>query len=361
MSIRYFVPFEAERKAGTDNKPSNVLVIRGKAVDSSVNANRWAILPQDLDMVAQELAGVPMLTDHEASVFNIVGKVVKGERKDDEVYFEAEVVDERLIRLVESGLVKYVSISVDPEKTVCSVCNKETRDSNGNLIHLCPGAHEIVVKPHVRELSFVVFPAYKDAEIQPIGFASAMNKYLKTDERAEGLKPLSRQDLNVEMAGKLRVSEKVNVKTGEKGMSEKKAQVETTVPQVEAPSEEKGKAVTYEELYNILNKFTEQWKQVAEDAVKRALDEAKKSEEAKKTEEAKKLAEEAKKKAEEVEEAKKKAEEDMEDIDEVKKVEEASVKPKVSFGVTNAPAMQGSYPDWFMELWQASKKQRGMA
>ena len=44
------------------------------------------------------------------------------------------------------------------------------------LVHLCPGAWEIVHKPKVRELSIVASPAYKDTAFQPVGFFAAMNE-----------------------------------------------------------------------------------------------------------------------------------------------------------------------------------------
>jgi hypothetical protein len=130
------------------------------------------------------------LTDHNVSVYNVVGRVTDSQLVEEsgEVYFEGEVYDDKLIERIANGLVKYVSISVDPEKTICSTCGKISRSKadGDRLIHLCSGAHEIVVNPHPLEVSFVVFPAYRDTLIQPIGFASAMNYYLaKEEEKSE--------------------------------------------------------------------------------------------------------------------------------------------------------------------------------
>jgi hypothetical protein len=362
--LKYFVDFQAERKAAEGGALSNVLKIRGKAVDTSVNANRWAILPQDLDLVANELSNVPMLTDHQVSVFNIVGKATRGERVGNEVFFEAEVFDQRIIPLIENGIVKYVSISVDPEKTVCSTCSKETRDPDGKLLHLCQGAHEIVVKPHVRELSFVVFPAYKDTEISPVGFASAMDKYLSREAetpRSEASAPESLKGetpsggVNVGVVETSHAPESVAEKKGDVMLAEeKKAQVDTTVVQTNPPAGG-GSSVTYEQVISLLEQYTKKWQEVAEVAVSEAAKRL--------AEEARKKAEEAKKKAEEAEEAKKKAEEaeEAEEGEEAEEAEEASRKVKVSFGVTNAPKpASGEYPDWFMELWTAAKKQRAI-
>jgi len=36
--IQYYIPFEANRVADKEGKPTNALIIKGKAVDTSVNA-----------------------------------------------------------------------------------------------------------------------------------------------------------------------------------------------------------------------------------------------------------------------------------------------------------------------------------
>jgi hypothetical protein len=53
---------------------------------------------------------------------------------------------------------------------------KRPTRKEGRLVHLCPGAWEVVRKPKVRELSIVASPAYENTSFQPLGFYAAMNE-----------------------------------------------------------------------------------------------------------------------------------------------------------------------------------------
>ena len=145
------------------------------AIDTSVNANKWRFLDEDLDFVANSLAGAQLRVDHAESVLMVVGKVSATKRDGDQVLFSAEVGDEKLIEKILRGYVNHVSIQVDSDDVECSQCKKQTR-SEGMLVHLCPGAWEIVHKPKVRELSIVASPAYENTAFKPVGFGAAMNQ-----------------------------------------------------------------------------------------------------------------------------------------------------------------------------------------
>jgi hypothetical protein len=176
LQLRYFVPFKAKEGINADLAlKEKLLNIEGVAIDTSVNANKWSILNEDLDFVANSLAGAQLRVDHTESVLMVVGKVSATKRVGDQVLFSAEVGDEKLIEKILRGYVNHVSIQVDSNDVECSQCKKQTR-SEGMLVHLCPGAWEIVRKPRVRELSIVASPAYENTAFKPVGFGAAMNQ-----------------------------------------------------------------------------------------------------------------------------------------------------------------------------------------
>lgn len=175
LSLRFYVPFKAEK--GQDAQYAlreKLLNIEGTAIDTSVNTNKWSVLDEDLDFVAQSLVGAQLRVDHAESALMVVGKVSEAKRDGDRVLFRAEVGEERLIEKILRNYVTHVSIQVDSDDVECSKCKRPTR-KEGMLVHLCPSAWEIVHKPKVRELSIVASPAYKDTAFQPVGFFAAMN------------------------------------------------------------------------------------------------------------------------------------------------------------------------------------------
>jgi hypothetical protein len=178
MQLRYFVPFKVSAKdqsAMDAALAEKKLDIAGVAIDSSVNANKWQIPEEDLDFVAAGLPGVQLRTDHSEAVSNIIGKVDGAQRKGQQVLFQAEIGDVPLIEKILRDYVNHVSIQIDSDDVECSKCKKPTR-VDGALVHLCPGAWEVIHKPKVRELSIVASPAYKDAAFKPAGFGAAMDE-----------------------------------------------------------------------------------------------------------------------------------------------------------------------------------------
>jgi hypothetical protein len=176
MELHYFVPFKAAEGVSAQYALREKLVnIEGVAVDTSVNANKWQVPQEDLECVASSLSGAQLRVDHAESALMVVGKVSEAKREGNRVLFRAEVGEERLIEKILRGYVTHVSIQVDSDDVECSKCKRPTR-KEGMLVHLCPGAWEIIHKPRVRELSVVASPAYRDTSFQPVGFFAAMNR-----------------------------------------------------------------------------------------------------------------------------------------------------------------------------------------
>jgi hypothetical protein len=176
MQLRYFVPFKAQE--GVDSQyalKEKLLNIEGVAVDSSVNLNKWQVPEEDLDFFVSTLIGAQLRIDHAESAMAVIGKVPEGKRLGSTVQFRAEIGDQAIIEKVIRGYLTHVSVQVDSDDVECSKCKRPTR-KEGVLVHLCPGAWEIVHKPKVRELSIVASPAYKNTTFAPLGFAAAMNE-----------------------------------------------------------------------------------------------------------------------------------------------------------------------------------------
>jgi len=177
MELKYFVPFKAQD--GIDAQfalREKLLNIEGIAIDSSVNANKWQVPPEDLDFLVQGLIGAQLRIDHAESAMAVIGKVPEAKNLGNgQVWFRAEVGDLPIIEKITRAYLDHVSIQLDSDDVECSKCLQQTR-KEGMLIHLCPGAWEVVHKPRVRELSIVASPAYKDTLFKPAGFAAAMNE-----------------------------------------------------------------------------------------------------------------------------------------------------------------------------------------
>jgi hypothetical protein len=192
MQLRYYVPFKAQEGVSAEFALKERLVnIEGVAIDTSVNANKWQVPDEDLDFFAQSLLGAQLRVDHAESALMVIGKVAEAKRDGRRILFRAEVGEEKLIEKILRGYVTHVSAQVDSDDVECSKCGRPTR-KEGMLVHLCPGAWEIVHKPKVRELSIVASPAYRTTEFQPVGFYAAMNAeqwsaILKTVTNSESL------------------------------------------------------------------------------------------------------------------------------------------------------------------------------
>jgi hypothetical protein len=350
MQLHYYVPFKAAEGVSAEYALKEKLInIEGVAIDTSVNGNKWQVPEEDLDYFTESLKGAQLRADHAESVFMVVGKVPEAQRHLQEVHFRAEVGEEKLIEKILRGYVTHVSVQVDSEDVECSKCKRPTR-KEGMLIHLCPGAWEIVHKPKVRELSIVASPAYKNTEFKPVGFAAAMNEgqwdaILKSVTDSQ----LSGDNKDVGSKGDLQEPENKNA-------SPHQAQGVVNV----APGETAPKQVTYEDFMQQLQQLEKQITQSGAseaemDALKKKVAElegevakrATKKTLSKKISDLTKQLQQPEEKGEEAEEA---------------ETAEAEAKKASGKGIVAVDEIQkdalGNY-DWFKDLLKAHKKLTG--
>jgi len=267
MQLRYFVPFKAQEGVSAEFALKEKLVnIEGVAIDTSVNANKWQIPDEDLDFFVQSLQGAQLRVDHAESALMVVGKLTEAKRDGNRVLFRAEVGEEKLIEKILRNYVNHVSAQVDSDDVECSKCKKPTR-KEGMLVHLCPGAWEIVHKPKVRELSIVASPAYTNTQFEPVGFFAAMNdsqydailKNIQNSQLSEDNKDVgSRQKEPQEPE-----NQKSEAKKEVKPLSEQNAQAKASPHQAQgvvnvAPGESTPKQVEYQDLMNQLQQLEKQ-------------------------------------------------------------------------------------------------------
>jgi hypothetical protein len=266
MQLRYYVPFKAQEGVSAEFALKEKLInIEGVAIDTSVNANKWQIPEEDLDFFVQSLIGAQLRVDHAESALMVVGKVPEAKRIGNSVWFRAEVGEEKLIEKIIRNYVNTVSAQVDSDDVECSKCKKPTR-KEGMLIHLCPGAYEVVHKPRVRELSIVASPAYKTTEFQPVGFAAAMNDS-QYDAVLMSIQNSQLSEDNKDVGSKRELQEPENKKSEAKKevkpLSEQNAQAKASPHQAQgvvnvAPGESAPKQVTYQELMDQVTKLQKQ-------------------------------------------------------------------------------------------------------
>jgi chromosome segregation ATPase len=258
------------------------------------------------------------------------------------------------------------------------------------LIHLCPGAWEIVHKPTVRELSIVASPAYKTTEFQPVGFYAAMNEdqwkaiVKRQDETSTIIQTLTNSQLsedNKDVGSRLEgpqepENKNLNAKEEVKLMSVK-ADDKASPHQAQgvvnvAPGETAPKQVEYEDLMNQLQQLEKQITQTkaeegeAEALKKKVADlEAELAKRASKKTLSKKISELSKRlsevEGEETEEAKKSEEAEADKSSEAEHAEEAEAEAKRASGkgIVAVDELQrdvlGNY-DWFKDILKAQRK-----
>jgi len=370
VQLKYYVPFSAVKGFEAEQALKECLLpIEGTAIDESVNANKWQVTEEDLDYLAESLRTAQLRVNHAESALAVIGKVFNAQRIENIVKFQAEVGEENIIKKILRGYLTHVSIQVDSEQVVCSKCRKQTR-KEGLLIHLCPGAWEIVKRPRVRELSIVATPAYETTTFTPAGFAAALNESLRDQKHPEFSQSFSEEVTDV---GSSRVStqepekQTVSEKEAKSPMSEtKEASLKAQGVVNVAPSEQPPKELKYEDFLKQLEPLADQIRKLSEEvaALKRAMEAGEAGR--KLAEEARKKAEEAKKKAEaEAEEAERGPlgrgpleEEGEEESEESEEAEEAKAKGRGIVALEEIPAQRNVLGDvdWFKDLLKAHKK-----
>jgi hypothetical protein len=386
VQLRYYVPFRAQEGIGAEFALKEKLVnIEGVAIDTSVNANKWQVPEEDLDFFVGSLQNAQLRVDHAESALMVIGKVAEAKRVGNQVLFRAEVGEEKVIEKVLRKYVSHVSAQVDSDDVECSKCKRPTR-KEGMLIHLCPGAWEIVHKPRVRELSIVASPAYQNTEFRPVGFAAAMNASQDGAHQApcggvcvKGACALESQscssDKDVGSKRELQEPEDKSVEAKEvKLLPEQNAQQAASPHQAQgvvnvAPGEQAPKQVEYEDLMNQLQQLENKIKQApsASDAEMESLNkkvaelEGELAKKATKRGLSKKISELSKKLSEEGgEETQEEAEEEAKapKRDQSVSAKRASGQGIVAVDEINHDVL-GNY-DWFKDLLKAHKTLLGM-
>ncbi len=354
FQLKYYVPFKAAEGINTDLAlKEGILPIEGTAIDTSVNANKWQVPPEDLDFFTASLKGAQLRIDHAESVLSIVGKVPEAIRSGNQVFFQAEVGEPSIIPKILRGYVNHVSVQVDSDDTECSVCGKQTR-IEGILTHLCAGAWEIVHKPRVRELSIVASPAYKNTAFHPVGFAAAM-----------ALSQLSRGNKDVGSKGDLQEPENKPESKDDKVKQMSQAQTpEANASTVQAQTQpssltagKKAGDLTYQELMNQMQSLNKQI-ETASDAEIEAI-------KSKIAEIDAEVGKRATKKAltQKLNEMSRKLSESAEDAEDACSKPSASVSkqaPKGNGIIATQEPVQGANLGWFQDLLKANSKLKGM-
>ena len=139
----------------TLNSDDKYYTLKVRAITSPKRIERLygtlLILPEELQRSYKTLEGKPVLKDHNASVDNVIGKVIQAEFRDNAIYATLQILkegNENLIRKIEDGLLNAVSVGFT---------RKLVWDEKENAYL----AKDITFN----EISLVVFPADPDATI----------------------------------------------------------------------------------------------------------------------------------------------------------------------------------------------------
>lgn len=321
--------------------------IRGVAVDKSVNKNGWSVSDEFLSEIAKTLKNKSIRVNHGRTVTDIIGRVTSSNIDGDKVIFEAEILgsdplSNAVKEKIMNGLIDSVSIGLDGEKIVCSVCGKQTRDGE-KIIHNPAehGGHEIVYSGSVKELSIVAEPAYQNTKIQiAASFEEAIDELLKVTQpiRAE-------------------VTDVAEPPTRGRPAEEEKEEKGDKMAEVPKTGEPEARAPSFDDVLGVLKKLSYSADEIAKkmadiDARLKSLEDA---------EEARRRAEEARRKSEEEarrkseEEARRKSEEEVkEDEEDEDRKDKAEVDASLEKSQTRLVASrEGPIPEWAKQIAQS--------
>jgi hypothetical protein len=384
LEFKYFVPFKAQKGEDAQFALREKLInIEGEAIDTSVNANKWQVPAEDLDYFAATLQGSQLRIDHAESALAVIGRVPEAKRIGDIVTFRAEIGDLPIIEKVMRGYLTHVSVQVDSDDVECSKCKKQTR-KEGMLVHLCPGAWEIVHKPKVRELSIVASPAYEHTDFKLVGFSAGLTASQKIDFPCAHCSKLLKGNEDVGSNREVQEPENKKIKSKEVNLLSQNAEAKGSPHQAQdggvvnvAPGETAPKQVEYKDLMNQLTTLENQIKQgpsggtdAENDAMaKRVGDmEAEVARRAKRAELSKKISELGKKlgdssigageDAADAGEDAEDADQDAEDAAGTKQPKRASGHGIVAIDEANKDVL-GSY-EWFKDIMKAGSALKGL-
>ncbi len=157
-------------------KDGSSLIIRGTLVDTSVNANKWALDETELENIAKQVKGSQLRIDHGKSVRDIIGGMTEGkyDRNLKKVFFEAEIDEPDIIRKVIKKRVGFVSVGMNAE-AFCSSCGERTRPIKKCE---CKDFHENIKNSLLKETSIISEPAYAKTSFEPVSFVAGVEKVL---------------------------------------------------------------------------------------------------------------------------------------------------------------------------------------
>ncbi len=118
-----------------------------------------------------------------------------------------------------------MSIRGSAQDIVCSVCGKRSKPFK---LCKCEGSHDVVKGTRIKEISFIVDPAYNSTLIKPLGFIASIEKNLKDLEDKGEVEMSEKKDVKTATEEKSLVAEEkkeVKEKVGDK----KEVKEETTV------------------------------------------------------------------------------------------------------------------------------------
>jgi hypothetical protein len=172
----------------------HILKLGGMAIDTSRNRNKWRVPIEDLQAIADQLKGAPLMKDHDIDhVDSIIGKVEDAWVEKDEqdpkagkVLWAGQTSDESLIQKILLGYVRFNSIQIAVPQAYCDNCiaaqgKSEEQAAIDDLDLPCPrcGSLDMLIRhPMVLEQSMVAIPAYEKAEVTPMGFKASLDKTL---------------------------------------------------------------------------------------------------------------------------------------------------------------------------------------
>jgi Zn finger protein HypA/HybF involved in hydrogenase expression len=173
----------------------HILNLGGMAIDTSRNRNKWRVPLEDLQAIADQLKGLPLMKDHDIDhVDSIIGKVeeawVEVDKLDPtagKVFWKGETSDESLIQKILLGYIKHNSIQIAVPNAYCDDCmsgqgKKEEEATIDDLDAPCPrcGSLNMLIRhPMALEQSIIAIPAYEHADITPYGFKASMDFALR--------------------------------------------------------------------------------------------------------------------------------------------------------------------------------------
>ena len=159
-------------------------MIRGTAINETTTRNGITYMAEELQKAAPSFRDKPILKDHTNSVESIVGRTTQNVNFDSigrNIQFEARIVDSKMKKMIQQGLITSVSIGAMVHE-LDEVEVEESSDSEVTTKVIARGIEGV-------EISLVAVPADKNA-----GFAQAMAESFKLKSRSQDLQEKPKEE-----------------------------------------------------------------------------------------------------------------------------------------------------------------------